>query len=104
MKKNVSDTSIHAFHERVIGEKQRTQNAVVLHFIKLFGEATCRMISRHTGIENSDCARCLNELWSPHMGSPVIVVSKKDKCPITGVRVKWYKLVQVNGVQMNIKF
>lgn len=90
--KTVSDTSIACFHDRVKGEKQRTQNAAVMDAIQLFGEATGRMVSRRTGIENSDVARCLNELWSPHMGSPAIVVSKRDNCPITGVRVKWYRL------------
>jgi DNA-binding MarR family transcriptional regulator len=84
---SVSDTSAAVYHGEIKGAKEGRENARVLACIKRLGKATGRMISRETGIENSAVARSLNNLWSKDR---TITVFKKDACPVTGRKVKWY--------------
>ena len=98
MKTKVSTTSVNCYHDYIKGQKENSEDNRILQALLKMQPATCRMLSRATGIENSATARSLNNLWDE---KERIYFSHHGKCPITGVWVKWYR---ANNGQLQIDF
>src|SRR3990167_7680618 len=90
MKTQTAQTSVNCYHDRIKGQRENSENNRILQALLKIQPATCRMLSRATGIENSSAARSLNNLWSKGEYKR-IRLSHIGKCPITGARVKWYR-------------
>ena len=91
-KSGVSDTSKQVYHEEIKGLKDIKERELVLKYLHENGESTCSQISYVSRVDKGNIYRALNELWNPKKGAPQIEVSKKAACPITGRKVKFYKL------------
>ncbi len=98
MKTKMSNTSVNCYFDHVKGFKENGEDQRVYEAIKRIQPCTGRMIQKETGIENSDVARSLNNLWSKLKPAP-IQIAFKDHCPITGVKVKFYC---IDGAQTNL--
>jgi len=98
MKHKTSDTSINCYHDHISGWRENSENKIIYEAIKRIQPCTCRMLSRETGIENSDVARSLNNLWDK-LKPPPIQKSHRGHCPITGVEVQFY---HINGAQLKM--
>lgn len=98
MKHKTSDTSINCYFDHVKGFKENSENAIIYDTIKRIQPCTGRMIQKETGIEISDIARSLNNLWYKLRPAP-IQISHKAHCPISGVIVKFY---HINGAQLSM--
>ena|SRR3990167_1954855 len=98
MKTKVSVTSRNCYHDYIKGQKETSEDNRILQALLKIQPATCRMLSRATGIENSNSARSLNNLWYK---AKRITISHKAPCLVTGVTVKWYR---ANNGQMKMEF
>src|SRR3990167_7661875 len=96
MKTNAAKTSINCYHDHIKGQKENSEDNRILQALLKLQPATGRMLARETGIENSAVARSLNSLWDKYKR---IFVAHKGICPITGVRVKFYR---ANNGQLNL--
>lgn len=92
-------TSINCYKNHVKGWKESSENSIIYKALKRIQPASGRMLSKETGIENSDVARSLNNLWYKLKPAP-IQISHKGKCPVSGVRVKFY---HINSGQLSME-
>lgn len=99
MKTKVSETSRNCYFDHVKGFKENSQNFIIFNTIKRIQPCTGRMIQKKTGIEISDVARSLNNLWAK-LVPPPIQISHTGKCKITGIVVKYY---HINGAQLKME-
>ena len=98
MKTNTAETSINCYHDVIKGQRENSEDNRILQALLKIQPATGRMLARETGIENSNVARSLNNLWKKRKR---IYESHRGSCPITGVRVKFYR---ANNGQLNLNF
>ena len=84
-------TSINCYKNHVKGFKENGEDQRIYETIKRIQPCTCRQLSRETGIENSDVARSLNNLWD-RLKPPPIQKSHKGHCPVTGIEVQFYHI------------
>lgn len=91
MPHQTAETSINCYHDHVKGFKENSENKKIYEALKRIQPASCRMLSKDTGIENSDCARSLNNLWYG-LKPPPIQKSHKGKCPVSGITVQFYHI------------
>ena len=89
----MSDTSVNCYFDHVKGFKEHGEDQRVYETIKRIQPCTERMIKKETGIEISDIARSLNNLWD-RLKPPPIQKSHKGHCPITGIEVQFYFINQ----------
>lgn len=98
MKTNVAVTSIETYHAEIKGKKDIPQNQQVLNCLQRHGRSmTCREISKYTKIENSDVARCLNDLKKEGK----VEVTIYAKCRLTDHKAQHYIIVEP-GKQQSI--
>lgn len=88
-----AQTSINCYRDHVKGFKENGEDEKIYEALKRIQPASCRMLSKDTGIENSDVARSLNNLWHG-LKPPPIQISHRGKCPISGITVKFYFINQ----------
>lgn len=95
MRTNVSETSIHNYHNEIRGKKENSQDQIILKAIEKLGPSTCRMIQKETGLEINVVSRSINNLWSGKNGRNVKIKSFGNSCcPITGRLAKVYSLIE----------
>ena len=99
MKHKTAITSINCYKNHIKGWRENSENAIIYEALQRIQPATGRMLSKETGIENSDVARSLNNLWSK-LVPPPIQISHTGKCKITGIVVKYY---HINGAQLKME-
>ena len=99
MKHKTAITSINCYKNHVKGWKESSENAIIYEALQRIQPASGRMLSKETGIENSDVARSLNNLWYKLKPAP-IQKSHKGHCPITGIEVQFY---HINGAQLTME-
>jgi predicted ArsR family transcriptional regulator len=89
MKTNVSSTSLESYHNEIKGKKDKTENKKVLACLLKNGVSlTGRQISHETEIENSNVARCLNDLKKEGK----VEVTIYAKCKLTGRKAQHYRV------------
>ena len=93
MKTKMSDTSVNCYFDHVKGFKENGEDKIIYEALQRIQPATGRMLSKETGIENSDVARSLNNLWD-RLKPPPIQKSHRGHCPVTGVEVQFYFINQ----------
>ena len=100
MKHKTAITSINCYKNHIKGWRENSENAIIYEALQRIQPATGRMLSKETGIENSDVARSLNNLWSK-LVPPPIHISHTGKCPVSGITVKFYHIA--NGqISLNL--
>ena len=99
MKTKMSDTSVNCYFDHVKGFKENGEDKIIYEALQRIQPATDRMLSKETGIENSDVARSLNNLWYKLKPAP-IQKSHKGHCPITGIEVQFY---HINSGQLSME-
>ena len=99
MKTKVAETSINCYKNHIKGWRENSENAIIFKTIERIQPCTGRMIQKETGIEISDIARSLNNLWSK-LVPPPIQISHTGKCKITGIVVKYY---HINSGQISME-
>lgn len=91
MKINQSDTAIECFHELPPELFNRQENNVAHTIIaknKFNLPITISTLSKTCGYDKSTMSRILNSL----IKKTAIIIYKKDVCPISGKRVRWYRI------------
>lgn len=88
-----AQTSINCYHDHVKGWHENSQNSIIYYVIKEIQPCSGGMISKKTGIDKSDVARSLNNLWYKLRPAP-IQKSHKGKCPVSGITVQFYFINQ----------
>ena len=89
MRTKVAETSRNCYKNHVKGFKENSENKIIYEALQRIQPATGRMLSKETGIENSDVARSLNNLWD-RLKPPPIQKSHRGHCPVTGIEVQFY--------------
>ena len=84
-------TSINCYKNHVKGFKENGEDKIIYEALQRIQPASGRMLSKETGIENSDVARSLNNLWAK-LVPPPIHISHTGKCPVSGITVKFYHI------------
>lgn len=90
MKTEVAQSSIQVYHDEVKDNLELAEADIVLKYLATVRSATRRMIQRDTDmVEISNVARAVNCL----IKTKDVIYSHTDKCPITGRKVQWVKVV-----------
>jgi len=91
----VSNTSKISYHQEIKGEKENSQDQMILKVIQQIQPCTARMIQKvlPEPMESSSIARSLNNLWSGKIKTPCIEKYFEAKCQVTQRKAQYYKII-----------
>lgn len=94
--RRVAQTSKEIWEQLKESGKPQKENRRVLKFLNENDVQTSRMIAVGADLERTSATRCIRSLQDQGL----IHIVKKDNCPTTGVRVRWYSVSVVDNLSL----